>query len=144
MTRMVGGAYIAIAGDNIDTLAGKSFVEAIGGAKITVTQKGSIGQTVGGPHSVTVGGAVIRTAEEDMSYSANKSDVKVGGVAGFTSDERIELRGDSILIEAKSDLSLINGGVEIGMGPGEIKMKGKVKLDCANKIVITGGPDNLT
>lgn len=144
MTRTVGGGYVALALENVDLLSGKAFAETIGGLKMTLAQTGDIGQTVGGPLIVTVGGAVIRKSEKDMSYSANKTLIRVGGFSELSSADRVELRGDFIEIEASNEIKISSGGLEIALTPGVTRMKGEIKLDAKSKIVVTGAPDNLT
>ncbi|MFT3764719.1 MAG: type VI secretion system tip protein TssI/VgrG [Minicystis sp.] len=145
MLRTAGGAHVAMATGNIDVLAGKTLAETIGGAKLTFARTGDIGQTVAGALTVTVKSNVVRSAGQDMSYTANKTLVKVGADAQLTSAERVELRGDVIEIEAESELKLCSGSTEITLQPESTAMKGRIKLDSSGgKIVVTGGPENLT
>ncbi len=145
MTRAAGGAHLALADDNINVLAGKSFTEKIGGMKMTFARTGNIAQTVAGSLDITVKSDVRRSAGADMSYSANKTLVTVGATAQLTSADRVELRSNSIEIEAASELKLVSGSAEITLQPGVTRMKGNLKLSAdGGKITVTGGPDNLT
>lgn len=142
--RTVGGAQIALAGGSISHEAGKLLVEAVGGAKLTVTAKDGIRQAVSGYLSTTVGGAVFRKSKGDMSVSAKKSSVRVGGSATFSSEERFEMRGTEIELVAAQKLTLDAGGLKIEMTPDKTTITGSLKLDAGTKVKVRGNPDKLT
>lgn len=146
MRRTVGGAYIELALGNIDTRTGEVYLEAAGGAKVTVAATGGIGQTVDGYHTVTVGGVMMRKANKDISYSAKKTTVNVGVALTLRSDERIELKSKKILLDGKEKVSFsVDGGkLLIELTPSGVKLKGKVAMNGGDKILVTAGKDLLT
>lgn len=146
MRRTVGGAYVELALGNIDTRTGKVYLEAAGGAKVTVAATGGIGQTVDGYHTVTVGGIMMRKANKDMSYSAKKTTVNVGATLTLRSDERIEFKSKKIVFEGKEKVSFsVEGGkLMVELSPGSVKLKGKVAMNGGDKILVTAGKDLLT
>src|SRR4029078_2562239 len=83
----VGGAFIAAGIDKVTTNVNYGYAEVVGGAKITVAAKGSITQAVKGPLVITVGGAILRSSQEDMSIAAKSSRIRVGAIAKLASDE---------------------------------------------------------
>ncbi len=141
--RMVGGAYIALSLGNITTGVGYGYAETVGGAKLTVAGEG-IGQTVGGPLATTVGGLIMRKAKGNMSVTAEKTVVRVGGTATLSSEERIEIHGEEIYLEAATELTFGGGGMSMTLAPGKLSIEGKMKLDAGDKIVVTGNKDILT
>ena len=144
-TRMVGGAQISAAMGNIATSANYGFTEVVGGAKITIAANGHIAQSVMGPLATTVGGTLMRTSTEDMSYSAENSFITVGAAANLTSDEKLKIESnDTIEITAASEIKLETGGATITMTPGSIAFKGNLKMKTTGKVVATGKPDNVT
>lgn len=145
MTRMVGGAYVNVAVRNIDTSSQFGMLEAIGGVKVTVAAEGNISESVMGSLTHTVGGTIVRQCDDDMSYSAPVSIVNVGASATLKSDEKFRIQTDgTIEIEAQSSLSLKVGGVSIKMTGGSVSLGGDVKLKAADRIAVTGKPDNIT
>ncbi len=144
-TRMVGGAQISGAMGNIATSANYGFTELVGGAKITVAANGDIAQSVMGPLATTVGGALMRTSTEDMSYSAENSFITVGAIASLTSDEKLKIESNgTIELVAQSEMKLDAGGVTITLTPGSIGFTGNLKMASSGKVVVTGKPDNVT
>ena len=142
--RMVGGAFIAVAMENVQTQVQKNYAELVGGIKLTMTRNGSISQVVSGEKKLLVGGAILRQSGEDMGTGAEKTSVKIGGTADLTSAERVEYRGKVVLLEAKSSLSFKAPGLEMTLAPGKTTLKGEVLLKPGDKLVTTGGPDNIT
>lgn len=144
ITRTVGGAFIAVTAENVQTQVQKNYTEVVGGVKLTMTQKGSISQVVSGEKKLFVGGAILRQSGEDMGAGSEKTNVRIGATADLTSAERVEYRGKVVLLEAKSSLSFKGPGLEVTLTPGKTTLKGKVLLKPGNKLVTTGGPDNIT
>jgi hypothetical protein len=70
--------------------------------------------------------------------------VVVGAKASFTAPEKIDIKGDRLLLESRQKLSLKVGDLLIELAPDGIKMTGKVGLKAADEIQINGKPDNLT
>jgi len=141
--RMVGGAYVALSLGNITNGVGFGYAETVGGAKLTMAGEG-VGQTVGGPLTTTVGGLIMRKAKGNMSVTAEKTVVRVGATATFSSEERIEIHGEEIYLEAATELTFGGGGMSMTLAPGKLSIEGKMKLDAGDKIVVTGNKDNLT
>ena len=93
---------------------------------------------------VLVGGAVLRMAGRDMTYSAKTTKVTVGGLAHLSSPSKVVLEGEVITITALAGLVLAAGGVEIALKPASVKMKGDVKVESGSKATFTGAPDDVT
>jgi hypothetical protein len=145
MRRTVGGAYVAAALGNLDWEAGKLFAETVGGAKLTLAAKGKISQSVGGYHALTVGGAIMRKAEGDMSFAAPSSRLHVATLASLSTKQKLELMAETITVEAQRVLHLhAKDDAVIELKQGVATLKGKVELDADTKIVVTGTPDDLT
>jgi type VI secretion system secreted protein VgrG len=142
--RTVGGAFIAVAMENVQTQVQQNYAELVGGIKLTMTKNGSISQVVSGEKKLFVGGAILRQSGEDMGAGAEKTSVKIGTTADLTSAERVEFRGKVVLLEAKSSLSFKAPGLEMTLAPGKTTLKGEVLLKPGDKLVTTGGPDNIT
>ena len=70
--------------------------------------------------------------------------VRVGATATFSSEERIEIHGEEIYLEAATELTFGGGGMSMTLAPGKLSIEGKMKLDAGDKIVVTGNKDNLT
>ena len=143
-TRMVGGAFIAVAMENVQTQVQKNYAELVGAVKLTMTNKGSISQVVSDKKNLLVGGAVLRQSGEDYGTGADKTSVKVGLTADLTSAERVEYRGKEVFLEAKSSLSFKAPGLEMTLTPGKTTFKGQLLLKPGDKVITTGGPDNIT
>jgi type VI secretion system secreted protein VgrG len=144
LTRTVGGSFIAVGLDNIQTLIKKNYVETVGGIKLTKTQKGVISQVVGGQKNLTVGGSVIRKSAKDMGIGAEVIKINVGAIATLSSRERVEIKGKEVFLEAQSSLTLSAPGLELSLKPGVTSMKGTVHLESGDKVTVTGAPDNIT
>lgn len=144
ISRTVGGAFIAITNENVQTQIQKNYLEMVGGVKLTMTKNGSISQVVSGEKKLMVGGAILRQSGEDMGAGAEKTQVNVAGVATLTSAERVEYRGKVVRLEALSSLSFKGPGLEFTLTPGKTTLKGIVLLQPGDKLVTTGGPDNIT
>lgn len=144
-TRMVGGAQISAAMGNISTSANYGFTEIVGGAKMTLAAEGTIQQSVSGPMATTVGGAVMRSSGQDMSYSAENSFINVGATADLTSDEKLKIESDgTIEMVAAEEMKLAVGGVSITLTPGQVRFTGDLAFKAKAKIAVSGKPDNVT
>lgn len=145
MLRMVGGAYITTAVGNVITSMNHGYLEAVGGAKLTVAAKGSILENVGGPLATTVGGLIMRKATGDMGFSAKATAVNVGGIALLKSDEKLVIEsGKDIKLSADVGLTIKSGDLEIGIKPGGVSIKGNVKIETESKVEVTGAKDKIT
>ena len=144
LSRKVGGAFIAVAKENIQTVVKKDYTESIGGLKLTKTQNGNISQVVSGTKDLKVGVSVMRESGEDMGTGAERTQIEVGGIARINSKERVEYRGQTITFEAKTSLSLKAPGLEITLTPTGATLKGKALFKAGDSIKTTGGPDNIT
>lgn len=142
--RSVGGAYVALAGGDIAHNGNRVLAEVVGGVKLTVTAKETIGQTVTGPMARVVGGVVKWKAKGDANVTAENTSVKVGGRATFDAGDKLEMQSEEIHIEAKGGLRLESGALVLELGADGITMKGDVDLDAADKVQVVGGPDDLT
>lgn len=142
--RTVGGAYIVLAGGPVAHRGNKVLAELIGGLKVATSAKNSLSQSSKNVLLRTVGGMHLVKAGQDVTTNAEKSSVVVGANASFTATEKIELKGERLLIEARDKLSLKSGDLLIELAPSGIKLSGKVALKAADEIQINGNPDNLT
>ncbi|NUQ72675.1 MAG: type VI secretion system tip protein VgrG [Polyangiaceae bacterium] len=144
VSRTVGGAFIAVTNENVQTQVQKNYVDIIGGVKLTMTKNGSISQVVSGEKKLFVGGAILRQSGEDMGTGAEKTQVNVAGMADLRSAERVEYRGKVVKLEAMSSLTFKGPGMEMSLTPGKTTLKGIVLLQPGDKLITTGGPDNIT
>ncbi|EYF06407.1 type VI secretion system Vgr family protein [Chondromyces apiculatus] len=142
--RLVGGAFVAVSKENVQTQVQENYTEVVGGAKLTTTKNGSISQVVSDEKKLVVGGAVLRESGEDMGVGAEKTEVNVASTATLTSAERVEYRGKVVLLEARESLSFKGPGTEVTLTPDKTTFKGIVLLQPGDKLVTTGGPDNIT
>jgi type VI secretion system secreted protein VgrG len=143
-TRTVGGAYIALAGGPIAHRGNKILAELVGGLKVATSAKNSLSQSARKVLLRTVGGKHFIKAGTDVTTSAQKSTIVIGGAASFTSVEKIDLKGERLLIETREKLTLKSGDLLIELAPGGITLAGKVALKAKDEIQINGSPDNLT
>ncbi len=142
-TRMVGGAQIVAAGGSIMNGANYLFTEVIGGLKLTLSNA-TIMQSASKFLIHTVGGLIMRKSKEDMSVSAKRTVVTVGGMAKMHSDEKVELRGKVIEIEAAQSVTLKSGALMVQLEPATVTIKGPVLAKAGQSITISGNPDKLT
>ncbi len=144
LTRQVGGAWIALAGGSILNSTGKMLNELVGGLKLTLSSEGSITQTATKYLVDTVFGMKMKKSKDDMSMSAQKSQVKVLGATKLHSDELVECRGKEIVIEGQQKVVLKSGGLLIEMTPSKTTITGDLKVKSGDSIKIAGSPDELT
>ncbi|MDI1437278.1 type VI secretion system Vgr family protein [Polyangium sorediatum] len=144
LSRTVGGAFVQVGVGAISTNAKTNYVETVGGAKVTIAAKGNITSTVNGPAALTVGGVMIRKSKKAMGLAAKNTKVNVGGIAKLSSGEKIEIRGNTIVVQTKAELSLKSPSLEITLTPEKTTIKGELKLECKQKVEVTGMDDNLT
>jgi type VI secretion system secreted protein VgrG len=143
LSRTVGGVYLAASGGNVDATAKYVYAETVGGVKLTAAGA-DISESVGDVMALTVGGAVIRKAKGDMGYGSDLAKVTVGGLVQLSSDERIEIQGKAVAIEAKTSLTFKRDGLELSLEPSKMSFKGALRLEASDKVTITGSDDNLT
>ncbi len=142
--RVVGGAYISTAEQNIIVAATRHFTEVVGGDKTTTASTGDIQQTISGPMEVKITGNVLRQSADDMGVGTQLNKVDVVGGATFVSDTLVEVRGDHISLEAQSKLSFQSSGLEITLEPSVTTVKGNLRLEAGNQVDVAGSDDNLT
>lgn len=144
MKRTIGGNYTITAKQNIQLTVAENFTETIGGDKTVTAENASIMQTISGPMTLDITGTVTRSCKKDMGMSSPDLTAIVGASASFTSDEKIEVRGDHIRVEAASKLAFTQGALEIALTPGNIAVKGKMRKEGGAQIVVTGTEENIT
>lgn len=144
LSRTVGGALVQAGVGSIATNVKTLYTETVGGAKITIAAKGNITTTVNGPAALTVGGVLMRKSKKSMGFAAKNTRVNIGGLARLSSNEKIEMRGNHIVIEARSSLTLKTPNLEIALTPTKTTIKGDLKLDAKQKVEVAGMDDNLT
>lgn len=142
--RTVGGAYLALAGGPVAHRGNKVLAELVGGLKVATSAKNSLSQSAKQVLVRTVGGMHLIKAGTDVTINAQKTSVVVGGAASFTATEKIDLKGERLLVETRAKLTLKSGDLLIELAPDGIKLAGKVALKAADEIQINGKPDNLT
>lgn len=142
--RTVGGAYIALAGGPVAHRGNKVLAELIGGLKVATSAKNSLSQSAKDVLFRAVGGMHLVKAGTDVTINAEKSSVIVGGAASFTAAEKIELKGERLLVEARGKLCLKVGDLLLELSPAGVRLAGKVALKAADEIQIFGKPDNVT
>lgn len=142
--RTVGGAYIALAGGPVAHRGNKLLAELVGGLKVATSVDNSLTQSAKDVLLRTVGGMHLIKAGTDVATNAEKSTVVIGAAASFTSVEKIDLKGDRLLIETREKLTFKVGELMIELAPGGIRLAGKVGLKADDEIQINGKPDNLT
>jgi type VI secretion system secreted protein VgrG len=143
MSRMVGGAYVMGSLGKISSSIGMVYVETVGGAKITLTPKGAIAQTVAGYHAVTVGGVMTRKSKGSITYTSPVSNVKIAALGKLESEKKFELRGKEITIEGTDLLELVAGATKVVMDTGKMAFEGEVRLDAPNKVQVVGSPTDI-
>lgn len=142
--RTVGGAYLALAGGPVAHRGNKVLAELVGGLKVATSAKNSLSQSAKDVLLRTVGGMHLVKAGTDVTVNAQKSSLVVGAAASFTSAEKIDLKGERLLVETREKLTLKVGDLLIELAPDGIKLAGKVGLKADDEIQINGKPDNLT
>jgi type VI secretion system secreted protein VgrG len=143
-SRTVGGAYLALAGGPVAHRGNKVLAELIGGLKVATSAKNSLSQSAKNVLFRAVGGMHLIKAGTDVTTNAEKSSVVIGGGASFTATDKIELKGERLLVEAREKLALKVGDLVIELAPDGIKLAGKVGLKAEDEIQIAGKPDNVT
>jgi type VI secretion system secreted protein VgrG len=111
----VGGAWISAAATGLANLTGGAGAETVGGAKIqaaaknvTTAVKGAAAETVGGAYVIAAGGSAGETATSSLT-------VNVGGA--FLAN------APKIVIEAKSEISVLVGGSSLTIKSGSVEVK---------------------
>lgn len=143
MNRTIGGAFISVSRSNFQTFA-STYTEVVGGTKVLQTSRGEVRKAVMGPLQSIVGGSVLRTSGTNMGSGALNNKITIGSSANFHAGKRFEVRGDVIEVEALAGVNFHSGGLTIAMSPGSITMNGKMKLQAASKVMVTGADDNIT
>ncbi len=144
MIRMIGGAHITCATENISLAVKKNYMELIAGIKYTQTSKGGINQIVAGEKVLNVEGSVMRCSTKDMGIGTENGIVNVNVNASLKSDERLEFRANEVVLEAKSSFEFKSKDLEIKLTPEKAALKGSVLIKAGSKLIVTGGPDNIT
>jgi hypothetical protein len=79
-----------------------------------------------------------------MGYSAKQSKITVTGDADLKGDEKININGDEIVLEADALLGFQSQGLELKLEPGKTTIGGQMKIDAGNLIKVTGNKNNIT
>lgn len=141
--RLIGGALVELAGTTITNAANKVYVELVGGMKLTTSATSTIQRSVAKLYATTVAGVTLKKAKGDISTASKQSSITVGGATLVQSDEKLELHGKDIEIEAATGFSLSAGGLGIEMSPTSAKITGELKLKSGGTVKVAGGPDKL-
>ena len=86
----------------------------------------------------------MRYSKMDMSVSAKESVVTIKAAMDLLSDEKIDVRGDVLELEARSSMIFSSGGLKIEMTPSKTTFTGDVRMETDNTIKFTGNPENVT
>jgi type VI secretion system secreted protein VgrG len=145
LQQLAAGARIVTAAQGgIQATWGAISSETVGGAKITIAQL-DVATTVAGPCSISVGAALRRVANRDVSYAARESKLTVGGDARIESKKSISVRAPQIRLTATNELSLAAAdSVAITLTSKGVHVRGDVVKDGAETCVVRGGPLNVT
>lgn len=141
--RLVGGALVELAGKTITNAANKLYLEMVGGMKLTTSATHNIQHSAAKLYSTTVGMMSLRKAKGDVTTASKKSTITVGGATMIKSDEKLELHGKEIEIQALSGFSLKSGGLGIELSATAAKLTGEMKLKAGEAVKVAGGPDKL-
>jgi type VI secretion system secreted protein VgrG len=144
LKKSVGGAMIALAGEGIAESAQMMLAEVVGGLRVLIGKEGDVSNTSAGSITRFIGGMVLKKAGREVSHSADVSNVTIAKDADMNAQERLEIRGQTIRIEAKKRVRLSKGGLSIEMNPSKINIGGSLKLTSKDRIRIKGAPDNVT
>lgn len=144
LTKTVGGAMIVLAGEGVSEKVQKMLAEVIGGVRVLIGKEGDVGNTSSGNFVRVIGGMVLKKAGKDVAHSAKVANVTIAGNAEMKAKEKLEIRGQTIQIEAKKRVKLAKGDLVIEMTPSKINIEGSLKLTSQDRILIKGAPDNVT
>ncbi len=112
-------------------------------AALTTSATHNIQHSAAKLYSTTVGMMSLRKAKGDVTTASKKSTITVGGATMIKSDEKLELHGKEIEIEALSGFSLKSGGLGIELSATAAKLTGEMKLKAGESVKVAGGPDKL-
>lgn len=144
LKKTVGGAMISLAGEGIAENVQKMLAEVIGGVRVLVGKNGDVANTSSGNFTRLIGGMVLKKAGRDIGHSAEVANVTIAGNATMTAKEKLEIRGQTIHIEAKKRAFLSKEGLSFELTPGKINIAGSLKLTSKDRIRVKGAPDNVT
>lgn len=142
--RTVAGPWVVTGDGNIQMVVQQQMTEKVGGSKLVMASDGSIVGTVTGKLVSAVAGSVFRIAGESMGYSAKQSAIEVKGATMMRAGKTLAINGDHIQLEATVRLKLESGALAIELAPGQTTIRGKLKLEPTNQLVIGGSPNNIT
>jgi type VI secretion system secreted protein VgrG len=138
MSRTVGGAFISAGLNDIKTTAAMLYAETVGGLKLTLSVTDVIGQSCDGYMALTVGGAVMRTAVKDITFSADTTKVTVGGMLGLTSTTQVHVKSKTISLTGLTSLDFSVKGAGLVLDAAGVHMTGAVQVKTGTEVVVTG------
>ena len=144
LTRHISGSQTITAKGPIEYQVGKEYKETVSGDKLTTVSEGGILDSVSDYFNLTIDGSVMRYSKMDMSVSAKESVVTIKAAMDLLSDEKIDVRGDVLELEARSSMIFSSGGLKIEMTPSKTTFTGDVRMETDNTIKFTGNPENVT
>lgn len=133
-----------LAGEVINENVQKMLAEVIGGLRVLIGKNGDVSNTSAGNVIRLIGGKVLKKAGKEIGHSAQVSKVTIAGKATMKAKETLELRGQTITIEAKKRARLSKGDLVIEMTPSKVDIEGSIKLTSKDRIQVKGAPDNVT
>ena len=87
---------------------------------------------------------MLRVSKEDLSVSAKQTAMTIQGSLALLSDQKIDLRGDVLELEARSAMSFVSGELKIEMTPSKTSLTGPVRMETDKTVKFKGSPENVT
>ena len=129
---------------NLEIIVQDTLTEEVGAAKTIKVDDGGIGVRVGGKYKLDVTADCTRESGESMGYSADITKVTVQGGATFLGDEKININGNKIVLQADQLLSFASQAMLLKLEPGGISIEGTLKLSAGGSVKVTGNKINIT
>lgn len=129
---------------NLEIIVQDTLTETVGTDKTITCEEGGISVRVGGVFTINVDGAATRESTESQGYSANQSTIVVKGDAALNGDEKININGDRIILQADQLLGFQSQALQLKLEPGKTTIGGKMKIDAGGNIVVSGNSNNIT
>ncbi len=142
--RKVAGDVLVAGEGNLEIVVQDTLTEEVGASKVIAVDDAGIGVRVGGNYKMNVKADVTRESGESMGYSADRSRITVTGGATFLGDEKININGNNIILQAEKLLSFRSQSMLLKLEGGKISVEGKMKIDAGNNIRVAGNKVNIT
>jgi len=80
----------------------------------------------------------MRTAEKDITFSADTTKVTVGGMLGLTSTTQVHVKSKQIAVTGLTSLDFSTKGAGLVLDAEGVHMKGAVQVKTGTEVVVTG------